>query len=60
MEDLLKNKKFQNKQYDDRILFQALIQPLKNILCSKIQNLTPNTSEDTISTLEMNGINCSV
>lgn len=36
MEDLLKNKKFQNKQYDDRILVQALIQPLKNILCSKI------------------------
>lgn len=60
MEDLLKNKKFQNKQYDDRILVQALIQPLKNILCSKTQNLTPNTSEDTISTLEMNGINCSV
>lgn len=54
MEDLLKNKKFQNKQYDDRILVQALIQPLKNILCSKTQNLTPNTSEDTISTLEMN------
>lgn len=60
MEDLLKNKKFQNKQYDDRILVQALIQPLKNILCSKTQTLTPNTSEDTISTLEMNGINCSV